>query len=89
MNIMYEIPPQENTVPTWLLPCNCDQQRCYCHARLKPDILCVKGLPYQNDPPLNRVNNLTIQFIEFTYCNDRSPQEAINNKTQKYQPLLI
>ena len=75
-------------MPTWFLQCNCDQQKCCCNARLKPDILCVKGLPYQNDPPQNPVNNLTIQFIEFTYCNDKFPQEAINNKIQKYQPLL-
>ena len=32
---------------------------------------------------------LTIQFIDFTYCNDRSQQETIENKNQKYQPLLI
>ena len=33
-------------------------------------------------------DNLTIQFIEFTYTNDRFPQETINNKIQKYQPLI-
>ena len=29
--------PQENTVPPWLLPCTCEQQRCHCNARFKPD----------------------------------------------------
>jgi hypothetical protein len=38
--------PQENTVPTWLLPCICDAQRCHCNAILKPDILCTIGHPY-------------------------------------------
>ena len=38
--------PQENTVPNWLLPCICGTQRCHCNSRFKPDILCVKGLPY-------------------------------------------
>ena len=43
--------PQENTVPNWLLPCTCGTQRCQCNSRFRPDILCVKGLPYQNEPP--------------------------------------
>ena len=43
--------PQENTVPNWLLPCTCGTQRCHFNSRFRPDILCVKGLPYQNDPP--------------------------------------
>ena len=49
--------PQENTVPPWLLPCTCRQPRCQCNARLKPDLLCIKGLPYQNSPPPNPVDN--------------------------------
>jgi hypothetical protein len=80
--------PQENTVPPWLLPCTCRQQRCHCNARLKPDLLCIKGLPDQNNPPPSPTDDLTVQFIEFTYTNDRFSQETINNKTQKYQPLI-
>ena len=80
--------PQENTIPPWLLPCTCEPQRCHCNARFKPNILCIKGLLYQSTPPLNPENNLTIQFIEFTYCNDRFSLETINNKIQKYQPLI-
>jgi len=80
--------PQENTVPPWLLPCTCEQQRCHCNARFKPDILCVKGLPYKNDPPSHPSTHLTIQFIEFTYCNDRFPQTTIDIKNKKYQPLI-
>ena len=80
--------PQENTAPSWLLPCTCNTQRCHCNARLKPDILCVKGLPYKALPP-NHINpNLTIQFIEFKYGNDRFSQEAIDIKIEKYQPLI-
>ena len=33
-------------------------------------------------------DNLTIQFIDFTYTNDRFPHDTINNKIQKYQPLI-
>jgi hypothetical protein len=79
---------QENTVPTWLLPCTCTQRRCHCNARLKPDILCIKELPHQNIPPTHPTNNLTAQFIEFTYTNDNFSQDTINNKIQKYQPLI-
>ena len=80
--------PQENTVPGWLLPCTCSTRRCHCNARFRPDILCVKGLPYQNDPPTNIDPNLTIQFIEFTYCNDRFSREATEAKINKYKPLI-
>jgi len=80
--------PQENTLPPWLLPCSCVRQRCHCNARFKPNILCVKGLPYHSNPPTNLDNNFTIQFIEFTYSNNRFLQETIDNKIQKYQPLI-
>ena len=80
--------PQENTVPPWLLTCTCGTQRCHCNARFKPDMLCVQGLPYQQPPPEHPDPNLTIQFIEFTYCNDRFSVEAMARKTDKYQPLL-
>jgi len=79
---------QENTVPSWLLPCSCERQRCHYNARFKPDILCIKGLPYHSNPPTNPNNNFTIYFIEFTYSNDKFLQETIDNKIQKYQPLI-
>jgi hypothetical protein len=79
--------PQENTVPNWLLPCTCGTQRCHSNARFRPDILCVKGLPYQNEPPTNIDQNLIIQFIEFTYCNDRFSPETLEAKANKYRPL--
>ena len=37
----------------------------------KPDILCIKGLPYEALPPNHTDSNLTIQFIKFKYGNDR------------------
>ena len=80
--------PQENTLPTWLLPCTCGAQRCHYNARLKPDILCVIGHPYNHPPPKTLAPKLTIQFIEFTYCNDRFATKALNRKTTKYQPLI-
>jgi hypothetical protein len=54
--------PQENTVPPWLLPCTCDNQRCYCNAQLKPDILCVIGHPYQRHPPLLSQDTINKKF---------------------------
>ena len=80
--------PQENTVPNWLLPCTCGTQRCHCNSRFRPDILCVKGLPYQNEPPTNIDQNITIQFIELTYCNDIFSPTTLEAKTNKYKPLI-
>jgi hypothetical protein len=62
--------------------------RDHCNARFKPDLLCVRELPYQSTPPTFPADNLTIQFIEFTYTNDKFSQDTINNKIQKYQPLI-
>ena len=50
--------PQENTVPTWLLPCTCSAQRCQYNARFKPDILCIIGHPYDDPPPKSPLNSL-------------------------------
>ena len=73
--------------PLWLLTCTCRHQRCHCNTRFKPDILCIKGLPYKPKPPTNHKPNLIVQFIEFTYCNDKFSPETIATKTEKYQPL--
>jgi len=59
-----------------------------CNVRFKMDIPYVKGFSYQNNPSTNPDNNLTIQFIEFTYSNDKFSQVTIDNKTQKYQQLI-
>ena len=62
--------PQKNTVPTWLLRWTCDTQRCHCNARFKHDILCIIGHPYNHPPPEAPTPEITIQFIEFTFCNN-------------------
>jgi hypothetical protein len=85
---IYNNLPPENTVPPWLLPCICFTSRCNCNAKYKPDILCVQGLPHLSPPPLTIDPSLTIQFIEFTYTNDRYPEDKINTKINKYQPLI-
>ena len=72
--------PPENTITPWLLPCMCGQQRCHYNARFKPYLLCVKGLPYQSPAPTIPNENLAIQFMEFTYCNDKIPDETIMRK---------
>ena len=79
---------KESIVPNWLLPCTCGTQRCHCNSRFKPNILCVQGLPYQNTPPTNVDQTITVQFIEFTYYNDRFSPATLEAKTNKYQPLI-
>jgi hypothetical protein len=80
--------PPENTVPPWPLPCTCSTSRCHCNSRLQTDLLCVQGLPYLSNPPDIVDTSLTIQFLEFTYTNDRYPDDKITTKLNKYQPLL-
>ena len=84
----YENTSPDNTVPSWLLPYTCPTTSCHSDARFKPDILCIKWHPYHQLPPLHPSPTLTIQFIEFTYCNDRYFHEAIANKTHKYHSLI-
>jgi hypothetical protein len=47
-----------------------------------------KGTPIPKQPTTKPHNNLTIQFLEFTYTNDKFSQETIDNKVHKYQPLI-
>lgn len=38
-------------------------------------------------PPLIPNHNLKVQFIEFTTCNDKFPQEGTNRKLEEYDTL--
>jgi hypothetical protein len=79
---------QEQTVPYWLIECTCPQTRCQCHAKLRPNILCILGVPNHIPTPLAPSHTKIIQFIEFTYCHDRFPKHAITQKHAKYDPLI-
>jgi hypothetical protein len=63
-------------------------QRCQCNSKLRPDILCIRNHPYNAEPPQEPNHTLTVQFIEFTYCNDRYSPKKIQEKTEKYQGLI-
>jgi hypothetical protein len=80
--------PPDNTVPPWLLPCVCQSPRCHYDARLKPDILCIRGIPYKHEPPHQPSPNVIIQYFEFTYCNDRFSSDKVASKQTKYDSLL-
>jgi hypothetical protein len=57
-------------------------------VRLKLDILILLNHSYNNPSPSQPTPNVTIQFIEFTYCNDRFPTEKVTGKETKYAPLI-
>lgn len=60
----------------------------HCFAKLKPNILCIIGHPY-NHPPLEILAlELTVQFMEFACCNDIFAANTLNKKTTKYQVLI-
>jgi hypothetical protein len=84
----YNDSPPDNSIPEWLLPCTCQTPRCHCNSRLRPDILCLEGHPYGSTPPPGPSSNLTVQIIEFTYCNHRFSPTTILEKMEKYQPLI-
>jgi hypothetical protein len=53
-----------------------------------PDILCIWNHPYNAEPPQEPNYTLIVQFIEFTYCNDRYFLNKIQEKTDKYLGLI-
>ena len=57
-------------------------------TRLKPDILCILGHPYNYPPPEVPTPEITIRYIEFTYYNDMFTVETSERKNTKYQPLI-
>ena len=63
---------QHSTLIT--LSCTCYLPRCKCLAQLQPNILCTLGTTPMTQPPLTPIQNLKVQFQEFTYGNERFPQ---------------
>ena len=80
--------PQDHTIPEWLLACTCSQMKCQCQAKLRPDIMCIIGAQNQTSTPILPSPKHTIQFIEFTYCHDRFPDEGLTHNHTKYDPLI-
>src|SRR6202022_2347384 len=80
--------PQDQTIPDWLLQCICTQEPCQCQAKLRPYIMCIIGAPNQTQTPILPSPSHTVQFIEFTYCHDRFPEQAHTHKHNKYDPLI-
>jgi hypothetical protein len=85
---IYDGHPLDNTIPPWLLACVCQSPQCQCDVRFKPDILCICGVPYKHEPPHQPSPNVIIQYIEFTYCNDRFSLDKVASKQTKYDSLL-
>lgn len=80
--------PHENILLPWSLPCTYTNQRCHCKTRFKSNILYVCGLLYQSQSLEQPHRDFTIQFIEFTYYNDRFFLDVVLAKINKYLPLL-
>ena len=53
-----------------------------------PDIIYIKGLPYQSNLLVASKNNLKIHIIKFTYCNHKFSLKTITTKIEKFQPLM-
>lgn len=81
--------PPEPTIISWLLSYTCTIPQCHCNAQFKPNVFCICGLQYRIPPSLGPSLELTIQFIEFTYCNDKFSQDRINAICQNTNHGLI
>jgi hypothetical protein len=46
------------------------------------------GHPYKSPSQGAPTPEITVQFIEFTYCNDRFSTKTLERKITKYQPLI-
>jgi hypothetical protein len=55
---------------------------------LRPYILCIIGAVNQIQTPTSSSPTLTIQLIEYTCCHDRFPDQALQQKHTKYNPLI-
>jgi hypothetical protein len=44
--------------------------------------------PKPHSTPITSTPAATVQLIEFTYCHDRFPEQAITQKHNKYDPLI-
>jgi hypothetical protein len=80
--------PQAQTIPDWLLKCICTPKPCQCQAKLRPDLMCIIGALNQAQPPILPSPNHTVQFIKFTYCHNKFPEQARTHKHTKYDPLI-
>ena len=79
---------QDNTIPPWILRCTCNNTRCECLAKLRPDIIYIHGATYKQNNPLIPTPDLTIQIIEFTFTRDGFIKQAIQTKETKYNLLI-
>ena len=50
--------------------------------------MCIIGAPNQTQPPILPSPSHTVQFIDFTYCHGRFPEQARTHKHNKYDPLI-
>ena len=74
--------------PTSFLAAHVTQPHAHAMPLLKPYILCTQEAHTNNQPPINPALTHTIQIIDFTYCHDNFPLEAIRNKQDKHKPLI-
>jgi hypothetical protein len=78
---------QDNTIPPWILSCTCNTTQCDCLANLRPDIVYIQGVAYEQNGPLIPTPDPTIQTIEFTFTHDRFLEPSHTNKRRQIQPI--
>lgn len=75
--------PQEDRVRQWFFTCNCKSSHsCNCEAKMKLNILLVLDHPHESLPPTQSQPHLIIEFIEFTYYDDRFSLDVTTKETK-------
>ena len=86
----------DNHTPKILsFPCSCSFTKCNFNSQLRPNILSIEGKCPMDKPPCSPspplpcppLPQFTLQFIEFTYCNDRLLVIATACVIEKHPPL--
>ena len=79
--------PPKNIIPPWLYPCLYSTRPCHCLPTLRLDILVITTTSPEKTKYYG-TQNLSLQFIEFTLCQDHNPTPTTQQKNVKYQPLI-
>ena len=71
----------------WILSCTCNFTQCECLTKLRPDIVYLPSVAYEQNGPLIPTLDLTIHIIEFTFTHNKFFDQGIQTKENKFNPL--
>ena len=67
---------------------HCNTTQCECLAKLRPDIVYIQGVAYEQNGPLIPTPDLIIRIIGSTFTHDRFLDHTVQTKEDKYNLLI-